>query len=268
MEQHLQRNYEDDSHDLEKLCFRGIPRKGSALSTRHPMLQHPYKYQGDVIANSTPYVRLPTDAPTRARISFFGSRVMHFVRDPSPHIKTPTWISTRRSTSEGEGGTGNGLLISTSNVSTGKLHSDSSSGAEASGSQKNRMTARKGTLSNQPRLTRVTPTALLGSWVLQLIEVRRSLGLTLRSVPYGKGPLRNLLRRISQEGRSALSNGTKYKEPAGTRSGVKSAWEAVRQLSSDKQQSTSFTRLEIPWRFQCWAVLRWLSGGLCHTRKC
>ncbi len=29
---------------------------------------------------------------------------------------------------------------------------------------------KRGTLSNQPRLTRVTPTALLGSWVLQPIE--------------------------------------------------------------------------------------------------
>jgi hypothetical protein len=31
-------------------------------------------------------------------------------------------------------------------------------------------------LSNQPRLTHVTPTALLGSWVLQLIEGMMSLG--------------------------------------------------------------------------------------------
>jgi hypothetical protein len=35
---------------------------------------------------------------------------------------------------------------------------------------------KKGTLSNQPRLTRVTPTALLGSWVLQPIEGMASLG--------------------------------------------------------------------------------------------
>jgi hypothetical protein len=133
---------------------------------------------------------------------FFGSRVTHFGRDPSRPIKTPRWFFTRRSTSEG--GTGNGLLIafleesrkSTLNVSTSRLCSDSSSGAEASGSQKNKMTARKGTLSNQPRLMRVTPTALLGSWVLQLIEVRSSSGLTLRSVPYGKGPLRNPLQMI------------------------------------------------------------------------
>ncbi len=38
--------------------------------------------QGDVIANSTPYARFPTDAPTRARISFFGSQVMRFCKRP------------------------------------------------------------------------------------------------------------------------------------------------------------------------------------------
>ncbi len=37
-----------------------------------------------------PYVRLSTDAPTRARI-YFGSRVTGFWRDPSCHFKTPTW---------------------------------------------------------------------------------------------------------------------------------------------------------------------------------
>ncbi len=52
------------------------------------------------------------------------------------------------------------------------------------------------------------------------------------------------------------------------RSGAKNAWEVVRQLSLEKQQSTLFTRSEIPWRFQSRAVLRWLSGGLCHTRIC
>jgi hypothetical protein len=35
---------------------------------------------------------------------------------------------------------------------------------------------KKGTLSDQPQITHVTPTALLGSWVLQPIEVMTSLG--------------------------------------------------------------------------------------------
>ncbi len=29
-----------------------------------------------------------------------------------------------------------------------------------------------------------------------------------------------------------------------------------------------FTSLEIPWGFLAWAVLCWLSGGLCHARQC
>ncbi len=136
-------------------------------------------------------------------ILFYCSRVTRFERDSSHHIETPTWNFTRISTSKG--GTGNGLLIpfleesrmSTSSVSTGRPRSDSSSGAEASGSQKNKMTTRKGTWSNQPQLTCVTPITLLCSWVLQPIEVRRSSGLTSWSMPYGKGPLRSSLRRVS-----------------------------------------------------------------------
>ncbi len=129
-------------------------------------------------------------------ILFVGSRVMRFVRDPSHHIETPTWISMRRSTSKG--GTGKGLLIlfleksrmSTSSVSTGRLHSDLSSRAETSGFHKNKMTARKGTWSYQPQLKCVTPIALLCSRVLQPIEIWRSLGLTLWSMPYGKGSVK------------------------------------------------------------------------------
>jgi hypothetical protein len=37
------------------------------------------------------------------------------------------------------------------------------------------MTTRKGMLSNQPQLTRITPTAIQGSWVLQPIEGMTSL---------------------------------------------------------------------------------------------
>ncbi len=55
-----------------------------------PYIAAPIQVLGDVIANSTPYARLPTDAPTGARF-VFGSRVTHFVRDPSHHIETPAW---------------------------------------------------------------------------------------------------------------------------------------------------------------------------------
>jgi hypothetical protein len=46
----------------------------------------------------------------------------------------------------------------------------------ASGTLKIKITWEKGTFSNQPRLTRVTPTALLDSWVLQPIKDMTSLG--------------------------------------------------------------------------------------------
>ncbi len=42
----------------------------------------PIRETGDVIARTPPNVRLPTDAPTRARF-FFCSQVMRFLRDPS-----------------------------------------------------------------------------------------------------------------------------------------------------------------------------------------
>ncbi len=202
MEQHPRRFYEGDSCKLEKLCFHGTPRK-EVLSLRDALRCSTH--------TSTKVTSLGILRPTgnflqthlqEPEILFFCSRVTCFGRDPSCHIETPTWIFTRRSMSKG--GTRNGLLIafleesrkSTSSVSTSRLRSDLLSGAEASGSQKNKMTARKGTLSNQPQLTRITPIALLCSGVLQPIEVRHSLGLTLRSVPNGKGLLRNLLRRI------------------------------------------------------------------------
>ncbi len=47
-----------------------------------PYIAAPVRETGDVIARTPLYAQLPTDAPTRTRI-FFGSRVMHFSRDPS-----------------------------------------------------------------------------------------------------------------------------------------------------------------------------------------
>ncbi len=61
-------------------------------------------------------------------------------------------------------------------VSTIRLCSDSSSREKSLSNPEEQEDRKKGTLSNQPRLTRVTPTALLGSWVLQPIEDMTSLG--------------------------------------------------------------------------------------------
>ncbi len=55
---------------------------------------------------------------------------------------------------------------------------------------------KKGMLSNQPRLLRVTSTALLCCWGCSCSKIWRPLQLTLRRMPYGRGTLRILLRRI------------------------------------------------------------------------
>ncbi len=47
---------------------------------------------------------------------------------------------------------------------------------------------------------------------------------------------------------------------------------ALGKLSRSCRQTSNnqpwFTSLEIPWGFLAWAVLRWLSRGLCHARQC
>ncbi len=83
-----------------------------------------------------------------------------------------------------------------SSVSTSRLRSDSSSWEKSLRNHEEQEDRKKGMLSNQPQLTCITPTALLGSWVLQPMKVWRPSGLTSRSVPNGKGPLRNPLQRI------------------------------------------------------------------------
>ncbi len=63
-----------------------------------------------------------------------------------------------------------------SSISTSRLRSDSSSWEKNLSNPEEQEDRKKGMLSNQPCLTHVTPTALLGSWVLQPIEVMTSLG--------------------------------------------------------------------------------------------
>ncbi len=63
-----------------------------------------------------------------------------------------------------------------SNVSSSRLRSDVSSWATPLRNIEDQDDRKKGTLSNQPQLTCVTPTVLLGSWVLQQIKDVMSLG--------------------------------------------------------------------------------------------
>ncbi len=61
-------------------------------------------------------------------------------------------------------------------ISASRLRSDASSWENNLRNPKDQDDHKKGTLSDQPRLTRVTPTALLACWVLQLIKGMMSLG--------------------------------------------------------------------------------------------
>ena len=71
---------------------------------------------------------------------------------------------------------------------------------------------KKGTLTDQPRLSRVTSTALLCCWGHNRSKIWHLSGLTLRPMPYGRGTLRVPLRRISYQGRLALLPWAKHKE--------------------------------------------------------
>ncbi len=125
---------------------------------------------GVVIARTPPYAQLPTDAPTKARI-FFGSPVTHFSRDPSLS-STGSFVpfSTRKPQAKAVPRKDffthlRSPAKSTSSVSAWILRSDAMSEEH-----------KKGTLSDQPRLTRVTSTALLCHWGCKLLKEMTSLG--------------------------------------------------------------------------------------------
>ncbi len=63
-----------------------------------------------------------------------------------------------------------------SSVSTSRLRSNSLSWEKSLRNPEEQEDPKKGMLSDQPRLTRITPTALLGIWVLQPMEGMTSLG--------------------------------------------------------------------------------------------
>ncbi len=131
--------------------------------------------------NSLPYAQLPTDAPTRARI--FLVHKWRISEETCLVIsRLLREISTRGSTSKS--GTGKDYL-------SHYLRSPATSTFKCLCKQtllwriivRKRLRNPEGqddhekeTLSDQPRLTHVTPTALLGSWVLQPIKDTTSLG--------------------------------------------------------------------------------------------
>ncbi len=133
------------------------------------------------LQNSTPYAQLLTDAPTRARIVFVHK--WHISEEACLVIlRLLHEIPTRGSTSKS--GTKKNYLLH-------YLRSPAKSAIKCLYMQtplwrvvmsnslrnsKNQDDRKKGTLRNQPQLTRVTPTALLDSGILQPIKGMTSLG--------------------------------------------------------------------------------------------
>ncbi len=122
-----------------------------------------------------PYVRFPTDAPTRARIFLVHEwRILkrHVLSFQDSYMKF-LWgvlqakVVPERTTYHVTWGVPQRVP---SSVSASRLHSDLSSWGKSLRNPEEQEDRKKGTFSNQPQLTLVTPTALLGSWVLQLIE--------------------------------------------------------------------------------------------------
>jgi hypothetical protein len=109
---------------------------------------------------------------------------------------------------------------------------------------------KKGMLSDQPWLSRVSSTALLCCWGRSRSKMWCPLWLTLRCMPYGRGKLKIPLQSICSE------EGPHY-----------CFEQSARKPSSDKQQST-YSRVwisigdSIPGLY----CVAWL--GLSHTRKC
>ncbi len=134
----------------------------------------PVRVLGDVIAKATPNKQIPLDAPTRSReFSWFTSD--KFLKRPVSSYRDSyvkfLWGDLRakvvpeRNTYRAWGG----LRQIPSSILSRILCSDVASWAQPSKTPKIK------TLRDQPQLTHVTPTNLLGSWVLQPIEDMTSL---------------------------------------------------------------------------------------------
>jgi hypothetical protein len=156
-----------------------------------------------------------------------------------------------------------------SSVSASRLRSDVPSWAKASGTPKIKMTnCKNGTLSDQPWLMSVAPTALLGSWVLQPIEGMTSFGTDFDMHAKWQGSIEEpnakdfVARKVCTIEYWSARNQLEQDQ----------VWRALGKLSKSCRQTSNnqpwFTTLEIPWGFLAWAVLCWLSRGLCHAIKC
>ncbi len=229
------------------------------------------------LRNPTPYTQLPTDAPTRARILFFGSRVRRFVRDPSRHVKTPTWNFYREIYEQRW--YKNRLIIAFFEESCKEylkhlckqtplwpvLMRKSFRKPEEHADHRKRDIEQSAPThahhthctSSQLGTTANRKCDVPWDWLWEACHMARVCWEN-RCGGFCRFCSKEVLHcQIEWSTRNHLE-----------RNQVQGAWEVVQQLSSDKQQSTLFTSSEIPLGFLSRAVLHWLSGGLCHARKC
>ncbi len=197
---------------------------------------------------------------------FFGHEWCGFAKDPSQRIKTSKWISTRRTTSKG--GTGNRLLIaflqesrmSTSSISTIKLRFDLLSEQKPQDPRRTRWLQEKGRWAISPNSRASHP---LHSYAFGYDSQSKC------DIPRDCLWEACHMARVHWEARCEgfrSKEGPHYQLEQSERNQLER--DQVQRALEDKQQSTLFTSSEIPLQFQSRAVLHWLSGGLCHTRKC
>jgi hypothetical protein len=109
-------------------------------------------------------------------------------------------------------------------------------------------------LSNQPQLTRITPTALLGSWVLQPIKGMTSLVTDFMKRAEWQGSIEE---PAAKDFVARKVHTIEWNEVQGTiwnmQRAPKKSFRSCRQTSNNQPL---FASLEIPWGFLSQAVLR------------
>ncbi len=156
-----------------------------------------------------------------------------------------------------------------SSVSVSRLRPDTLSWAKPLRNPTDQDDCKKGTLKDQPRLTRITPTVLLGSRVLQPIKDMMSLGTDFETHAKWPGSIEELAAKDF-----CCKEGPHYqikqsaRNPLECKQVQRALGESSRSCCQTSNNQPWFTSLEIPWGFLAKAVLHWLSRGLCHAREC
>ncbi len=226
------------------------------------------------LQNSTPCTRLPTDVPTIARF-FFGSQVTRFKETRLVITRLLCEISTRRSTSKS--GTGKDYL-------SRYLRSPVKSTFKHLCKQTPlwlivmRKEPQEPWRTRRPQERDVERSAL--THVHHTHCTPRQLGTT---ADWRYDVHRDWLQEACQMARVrwvthcekfCSKEGSHYQMEQSARNQLEcnQVQRAPEKSSSSCHQTSNnqplFTSLEIPLGFLSWAVLHWLSGGLCHARKC